>query len=437
MSWLRSTAVRFRSRRAQSLVMFAIFLVALVLFAGLAIDLGFAYLTRASLSKAVDAACLTGVRTLPLGRSQAETLARASFAANYSQNALGVGLPSVGVAFETDTDGNLLVNVSATTSINTFFVRILPQWKTLTVSANGEATRVKVDMPLVLDRSGSMLANGGAAALPQAVSSFVDLFSEETDKVGVFSFASNARQDVLLKQPFKTDVKNAVNNWPAISQGRTFADGGLRLAYGAFTNGTVGGVSAAVRIVVFFTDGYANTFQDTFACSAPTNYNFAANDGPHDSPDSASKYGGAFLDPSTGSIITCPSDPNCGFSANLDARGAPPVCPITSFNSVDPSHPVKSVSWANVWSEGQLRALATATAMRTDPNLRVTIYAIGLGGSIDKAFLKTMANDKDTIPGSVYDPSQPSGSAVFAPTPGDLQSVFQTIASKILLRLTR
>src|SRR5437667_284211 len=66
-------------------------------------------------------------------------------------------------------------------------------------------------------------------------------------------------------------------------------------------------------------------------------------------------------------------------------------------------------------------------------------HVIGLGDdtSINKSFLKTIANDKDTIPGSTYDPSQPAGTAVFASSADDFKAVFQTIASKILIRLTR
>jgi Flp pilus assembly protein TadG len=47
--------------RGQILILFAVFLTVLVLFMGLGIDLGFAYITKAQLSKAVDAAALAGM----------------------------------------------------------------------------------------------------------------------------------------------------------------------------------------------------------------------------------------------------------------------------------------------------------------------------------------------------------------------------------------
>jgi hypothetical protein len=63
-----------------------------------------------------------------------------------------------------------------------------------------------------------------------------------------------------------------------------------------------------------------------------------------------------------------------------------------------------------------------------------------LGNSVDTSFLQQIANDPAS---STYNASQPQGLAVFAPScpsaqcTAQLQQVFQTIASKILLRLTQ
>ena len=70
------------------------------------------------------------------------------------------------------------MNVSATTTINTFFARILPSLQTLTVSDTAQSTRANVMMTLVLDHSGSMNKNGGAQALPPAVIDFLSYFSD-------------------------------------------------------------------------------------------------------------------------------------------------------------------------------------------------------------------------------------------------------------------
>ncbi len=48
------------NERGQTLPMYALFLIIMLLFAGLAVDLGYAYVTRANISKAADAAALSG-----------------------------------------------------------------------------------------------------------------------------------------------------------------------------------------------------------------------------------------------------------------------------------------------------------------------------------------------------------------------------------------
>ena len=59
----------------QVLLLLAIVLPVLLLFAALAIDGGMAYIAKANLSKAVDAACLTGMKNLWQGETTAKSLA--------------------------------------------------------------------------------------------------------------------------------------------------------------------------------------------------------------------------------------------------------------------------------------------------------------------------------------------------------------------------
>jgi hypothetical protein len=90
-----------------------------------------------------------------------------------------------------------------------------------------------------------------------------------------------------------------------------------------------------------------------------------------------------------------------------------------------------------VTADAQYQALQTASLMRAE-NPGVYVYAIGLGSSPSTTFLQQIANDPAS---STYDPNLPIGMAVFAPDcpssqcTTELQQVFQTIASKILLRL--
>jgi hypothetical protein len=86
---------------------------------------------------------------------------------------------------------------------------------------------------------------------------------------------------------------------------------------------------------------------------------------------------------------------------------------------------------ANVATEAAYRSVQDAIAMR---NQNIVVYSIGLGDKISQSFLQQVANDPASV---TFDSSKPVGQAVFAPTSADLQSVFQTIASKILLRMSQ
>src|SRR5271167_3234268 len=105
--------------RGQITVLLAISLSLLLLFVALAVDVGLAYVTKAKLSKAVDAACLTAMRNLAQGKAAAGNLAVNSFNANYHVSGLDASAPTVTVGFTTDQYGQTLVNISATAATRT------------------------------------------------------------------------------------------------------------------------------------------------------------------------------------------------------------------------------------------------------------------------------------------------------------------------------
>src|ERR1700733_9083376 len=206
----KKSARLLRSEGGQSLLMFVLFMIVLFVFIGLGIDMGFAYITRARLSKAVDAACLTGMRNLFQGQTQAGIVASNAFLTNYGTSGRDVTAPAVNISFG-KVNQNIVIDVAATVSINTYFIRVLPQWKILTVGSSAEATRADVIMTLVLDRSGSMQSNGGSTALPPAVTSFISNFDDVNDIAAMVSFAGAASVDVPMQHPFKTKIDNAAN----------------------------------------------------------------------------------------------------------------------------------------------------------------------------------------------------------------------------------
>lgn len=414
---------QLRDDRGQTLVLFALALSSLVLSLGLAVDLGFAYVTKAKLSKAVDGACLTAMRNLAQGQATAATLATNSFNANYRSTSLDANPPTVAINFSTDANGQTFVTVNATATIKTQFMALLPVYRTLPVSDSAQATRGKLVMSLILDRSGSMQTNGGASALPPAAGTFVHYFDNTVDEVAMVSFASNATVDVPIGTGFVTPITNAANALSGHFSGGTFGPGGLTLAKTQNESVPVLSGQNVVKVAVYFTDGYVNVIQNSFSCSGTmTLYNYGGY-------DSGTTVG--FFNPANGtSLATYNSSSRTWSPSNFCLKN------LAGFTSqIDGT--TKSFTRTNVTADARYRALQTATAMRAEG---MYIYAIGLGTSVDNAFLRQIANDPAS---STYDSSQPVGMAVFVPNcpsstcSAELQQVFQTIAAQILLRLTQ
>ena len=141
------------------------------------------------------------------------------------------------------------------------------------VSDTAVATRGKLVMALILDRSGSMANNGGGTALKSAVPSFVNDFDNTLDSVAMISYASNATVNFSINTNFQTPIKNAVNS--LAFSGGTFGTGGtyvaskgppLALADNQISSVPIQPGQNVTRVAVYFTDGLMNTIQDTFTC---------------------------------------------------------------------------------------------------------------------------------------------------------------------------
>ncbi len=402
-----------RHQRGQTLPMMTLMVIILFVFVGLGIDVTFAYLTRAALSKAADAACMMGIRNLAQGQSVALDIARSTFDMNYKSSGVAgrqAAAPTVTPVFSTTPNGNVQLTVTASVPINTFFVRVLPAWRQLNVGATAQSQRARVAMSLVLDRSGSMNGNGGAAALPPAVATFIDQFDENVDRAGMSSFASHARRDVdPITTPFKTAIKNAAN--ALVFQGGTFSQGGLTNGFAQIQAVPVVAGEDIVKVCVFFTDGLANIVQHTLNCGGtPTLRNFGGY-------DSGSSVG--FFNPANGTHLCTTSG------------GTPSCCAgVSTFPSaIDGTS--KTFLRSNVKPEAEFRAVQVANEMRANG---IIVYAVGLGNNINQEFLRQVANDP-TVSG--YTPTFYDGEALFAPTSQQLAQVFEVLANKIILRLTQ
>jgi len=390
----------------QILLIFTFFLPILLLFAGLAVDFGFAYVTKTTLSKAVDAAALAAMRSLNQGQSQALAIAQSAFNTNYA-TALGRDAtpPVVNIVFTADASNNTVVNVNATATINTFFIRLLSGYNTLNVSSSAQTTRPKLIMSLVLDKSGSMNLNGGAQALPPAVDNFLTYFDDNTDQVAMVSFSSIATVDVSIRTNFTSIITSVVNSMPF--GGATYSQAGLLDGQAQINSVPTLPGENVVKVAIFFTDGWANTINDILNCPPSTSLNF----GGCAPPEAAVGWcsGIFFMDPATGNGVSCGA-------TQFPSQVAGSMQPLTQ---------------TNIANDAMYRTVQVSNSML---NQGIVIYAIGLGDKISESFLQQVANDPAS---STYNANLPQGEAVFAPTTADLEGVFQTIAAKILLRLSQ
>lgn len=420
-----------KSEHGQILVLLSVLIPLLIIFVGLAIDLGLAYVTKTTLSKSVDAAALAAMRNLNQGQSTATADAQNAFTVNY-QSVPGLGTtPTPTITWFTAspcTPGNTCVTIAATATINTLFLRalaVLPgvgsSLNTTSITVSATAQRNPLVMATINDRSGSMKNNGGSTVLGPDVKDFISYFDEGIDNVSEISFAGADSVDVSMTTSFATPIDDAVES--LVFQGGTYAYGGLLDADKQILS--IPPSPNVIRVAVFFTDGYANTVNDNLNCTGTpakpvlTNWN----------------YGGCapvecgtlfFMNPSTGdwtngkppfggSTNTCPNVSNSGGTFPAQKPGLSTAANVT-----------------NITADATYRTVQLATKMRTTDN--VTIYSIGLGNLINTTYLQEIANDPAA---DTYDPNQPVGAAVFAPNAIQLKAAYQTIASKVLLRLSQ
>jgi hypothetical protein len=449
----------------QILPLCALWIVVLIPFVGLSIDLGFAYIAKAQLSKAVDAAALAGISNFfqkaPIPQNIAISTFNANFAPTGTLPSRYAAMPVPTVTFSTAANGNEMIQVQATATINTFFIRMLPaiggaNWNTLSVSDVGQATRAKVIMTLVLDHSGSMDPNcnlagsdcsQGGTYLPTAVANFIDVFEDNVDEAAMVSFGATSVTNVAMETPFKSDITAAANKlqWT----GGTFSHGGLSNALAINNSVTVAAGVNAVKVVVFFTDGMANMIQSRYGgCTgiplqewncggwlntgdpvgfwSPNTANTCTN---QECPPYVNTSGEYFTDDLTCGTITCGSE----------ANPIPAFCSsATTFPSINGGTP-PALTAPNIVTEAQARCIQVANQMRANG---MYVYSIGLTASAsppDPLFLQLVANDpvlEQTDPGA-FETNMPPGQAVTSGNGSDLNQLFQQIAGDIQERLTQ
>ncbi len=440
-----------KRERGQVLVLCAICLIVLLLFVGLAIDFGLAYVTKASLGKAVDAAVLIAAKNTGAPGGPAP-IAKSAFFMNYGTSSRDTSTPVVtvcnNVPCPTNALGDTLITVTATSTIQTYFIGLLPSFRTLNVSASAQAQYARVEMTIVIDRTGSMASNAPGTSLGDAITSFVGYFDDTYDSVAMISFANDQTIDFpMTTGNFKASIGTAAANYRNRFRGATFSDGALQLAH-TVDSTVLPIVGNVVHVVVFFTDGDANTVEGPLTCTGSGNVKsgtwtfggfddgstvgFMTSDQSYyqtasNCPDNNSRYSDVFY----------PLNNNPYDACNTQAGGSGACNGL--FTTLAGTQ--QTLTWTHVNADALNRAVADANAMRaaTPPTI---VYAVGLNGTsgvLHPLFLCQIANDPSAYcAGLGYTATTPQltqGIFALASDSSQLQAAFQQIASDIRLRL--
>jgi Flp pilus assembly protein TadG len=465
----------------------AVTLTVLLIFVGLALDAGRAYVVKAQLSKAVDGAALGAARMLNSGDPRGE--ASRIFNANFPVGFMGtnsVTNPATDPNFFTlrtvNETGVNIVTVTATATVPTSFMR-LANFQQLSVVSSGEATRRMVDLSLILDVSSSIGSRWGAVR--DAARTFVSAFDQNHDRVALILYSNGAR---VIDQMYsgrgfdKTRVMADIPN--SLPGGSTAMVEGLYRGWDEL-RAVPSGEQSSLRVIVLFTDGASNSVpgnhDGTGISKGLRTFDFPKNfpdpDGQTwDDPTIAGLY-----DAETGvaspnlpalrtSIVASPCNkPWC----NTERIAAVPLLPVRSFhghhrssgiptsfdlqtNSLTvrgvPQSTIRGLRQkdvptgrypAQVWNINNaarnLLEIIANQARNDDGDYPIRIYTIGMGELVQymlgtmpeqpEEILMRVANDKRSPD---YNSNQLEGKYYFARTEADVGPAFQALQNQII-----
>ncbi len=204
--------MRNRKEKGVTLLIGIVSLTFIIPMMGLAVDVGFLYVSKSKLQTAVDGAALAAARALSIGAdlpsqsTSAKNNAVNWFYANFPSGYFGTGntvMTTSNVSVFADPNNAQLrnVTVSASTQVNTFFMKWLG-FNATTVGATGNASRRTVVAMLVLDRSGSM--GTSCPDMVNAAKLFAGQFAANSDYIGAVSFSSTSYLHSIPTQNFQS-----------------------------------------------------------------------------------------------------------------------------------------------------------------------------------------------------------------------------------------
>jgi Flp pilus assembly protein TadG len=434
------------NQRGAIIVIFALTLVALIGFAALGIEVGQWYITQAELSKAVDAASLSGAANISNPYITVTSLAQDFGMANFQAGYLDTPGTGTGtVTFTAATSPGGILTVTGQTNAMAILSHIFGI-NYVAVNSVGAAQKNNVQIMLVLDRSGSM-AGSPETDLQNAAKAFIAYYegTQNVDQIGLVTFATSVTVNYPLGINFYTPILNALNAMQAT--GATNTEDALAQAGANLPDQTQ--VSPANRVqqyIVFFTDGHPTAFRSTFTENGTPYDAVVCSTGNCDSNSDSlySEMGSPNIENDWFNTNTLsPSPTGDGKPAGTTVCAAEKQYPNSKINTEwgsFASYPISglgAVSYPTYCSNNNSQLLTllngqngyicqTAHQMAIDKvnalkARGVQFYAIGYGNQIDSTFLGEVAS------GSNY--------LFITPDSNQLQSILSEIAKDIELRL--
>ena len=465
----------------------AVTLTGLLLFTGLAVDSGRAYVVKAQLSKAVDAAALGAARNLNTGGNPRDEAARI-FQTNFPAGFMGttsVTDPYTSPSFFSLTTNNATgtntIAINGTAVMPTTFMR-LGNFTNVTVNASGEAIRRMVDLSLIIDVSGSIAASW--PAVRDAARGFVNSFDGAHDRFSLILFSNGASVPDQMPSSRGFNKAGLMNDIPnSLPGGVTDMPEGIYRGWDELRT-VPSGQQSTLRIMVMFTDGSANTVPGVYDATGISKGIFTG-DFPKVSPDpqnltTNSPSIQALYDTQSGAHN--PNYPTVTVSpwTNSTTMASVPYMPVgthsfhtyhrsagvpTQFPLLTNTLMVNGVAQSTVraltnYNAGVMRYPATvrnirnsatnlteiiSNAARSDAtgDFPIRVYTIGMGDlergllgpvpETSESVLMRVANDRLSPD---FNSNQLEGKYYFAPTAAEVSQAFQNIQNQIL-RLTR
>lgn len=477
------------NERGFALIYMAGTLTALLLFAGLAVDAGRAYVVKAQLSKAVDGAALGAARMLNSGdpRGEASRIFKANFPSGYMGSATGD--PTAAGNFyslTTNTQAGVnIVTITATTTLPTTFMK-LARLNTVTVSSTGEAQRRLVDLSLVIDVSGSIGSKWGAVR--DASRAFVNSFDKNGDRIALVTYSDSAK--VLDQMPAsrgfnKTKVMADIPN--TLPGGSTAMVEGLYRGWDE-VRAVPRGQQSGLRVIVLFTDGASNSvpaiYPGSTAARGLRTWDYPDNGADPDNQTHANPQINGLYDTESGAqsgsipatayawncsrgktltqILANCVQPNAQYlpttskHTHFRSSGIPTSFPLQvntlningtsqsskrgleNLNAANGQYPAHVININNA-ARNLVEIISNAARADTGGDYPIRIFTIGMGELVrydlgtlqetSESILKRIANDK-TSPD--FNTAQLEGKYYYAKTEADVGPAFQALQAQII-----